>query len=77
MIPFRVIARECKEIGINAESFVANAPEFKKIVLDEDTTDVLTFGTDTSLKTTPGRDNVTGLGTPNGKAFADYFNPGR
>jgi len=43
----------------------------------EDTTDVLTFGTDTSLKTTPGWDNVTGLGTPNGKAFADFFNPGR
>ncbi len=43
----------------------------------QDTTYVLTFGTDTSLKTTPGWDNVTGLGTPNGKAFADYFNPGR
>jgi subtilase family serine protease len=30
---------------------------------------VLTFGTDTSLVVTPGWDNVTGLGTPNGTAF--------
>jgi subtilase family serine protease len=36
---------------------------------------VVTFGTDTGLKTTNGWDNVTGLGTPNGQAFADYFNP--
>jgi subtilase family serine protease len=30
---------------------------------------VLTFGTDTSLTTAPGWDNVTGLGTPNGANF--------
>jgi len=30
---------------------------------------VLTFGTDTSLMTAPGWDNVTGLGTPNGMQF--------
>lgn len=30
---------------------------------------VLTFGTDTSLTTGPGWDNVTGLGTPNGQKF--------
>ena len=30
---------------------------------------VLTFGTDTSLKTSVGWDNVTGVGTPNGLAF--------
>jgi subtilase family serine protease len=36
---------------------------------------VFTFGTDTSLKTKPGWDNVTGVGTPNAKAFADYFKP--
>jgi subtilase family serine protease len=35
--------------------------------------DIVTFGTDTSLKTHPGWDNVTGLGTPNGQAFADFF----
>ena len=31
--------------------------------------DVLTFGTDSSLSTDSGWDNVTGLGTPNGQAF--------
>lgn len=31
--------------------------------------DVFTFGTDSSLRTGPGWDNVTGLGTPNGDAF--------
>jgi subtilase family serine protease len=31
--------------------------------------DVLTFGTDSSLTTGPGWDNVTGLGTPNGANF--------
>jgi YVTN family beta-propeller protein len=33
----------------------------------------LTFGTDSSLTTSVGWDNVTGLGTPNGEAFADGF----
>jgi subtilase family serine protease len=28
-----------------------------------------------ALHTTPGWDDVTGVGTPNAKAFADYFNP--
>ncbi len=31
--------------------------------------DVFTFGTDSSLATGPGWDNVTGLGTPNGMSF--------
>jgi subtilase family serine protease len=31
--------------------------------------DVFTFGTDSSLVTGPGWDNVTGLGTPNGTTF--------
>jgi hypothetical protein len=30
---------------------------------------VITFGTDTSLTTGPGWDNVTGVGTPNGANF--------
>ena len=38
---------------------------------------VVTFGTDSQLTVRPGWDEVTGLGTPNGKAFADYFNPGK
>jgi hypothetical protein len=29
----------------------------------------------TRLKTKVGWDNVTGVGTPNGKAFADAFHP--
>jgi subtilase family serine protease len=33
--------------------------------------DVFTFGTDSSLVTGPGWDNVTGLGTPNGEPFVD------
>ena len=39
------------------------------------TTYLITFGTDSNLNTTAGWDNVTGLGTPNGKAFADFFHP--
>jgi subtilase family serine protease len=33
--------------------------------------DVFTFGTDSSLTTGPGWDNVTGLGTPNGEKFIE------
>jgi subtilase family serine protease len=39
----------------------------------QDTTYILSFGTDSSLNVTKGWDNVTGVGVPNGKAFADYF----
>ena len=46
------------------------------IPLEQDTTFLITFGTDSGLTTGPGWDDVTGLGTPNGKAFADFFNPG-
>jgi subtilase family serine protease len=40
---------------------------------EEDTSVVLTFGTDSGLKIKKGYDNVTGVGVPNGQAFADYF----
>jgi subtilase family serine protease len=43
------------------------------IIFDYETEILVTFGTDSSLRTAPGWDDVTGLGTPNGKAFADYF----
>ena len=33
----------------------------------------ITFGTDSSLATSPGWDNVTGVGTPNGAAFFEPF----
>ncbi|GAC1681822.1 MAG: S53 family peptidase [Candidatus Acidiferrum sp.] len=36
---------------------------------------VLTFGTDSSLVVTPGWDNVTGVGTPNGQPFIDALVP--
>jgi subtilase family serine protease len=46
-----------------------------KIPLQYDLVYVITFGTDSGLMTTRGWDNVTGLGTPNAKAFADAFKP--
>jgi hypothetical protein len=56
-----------------------NTTEFVSAIwnypLLQDTTFVVTFGTDSGLKTTAGWDNVTGVGVPNGKAFADYFQP--
>ena len=36
---------------------------------------VIAFGTDSSLKTGPGWDNVTGLGTPNGSTFINAIAP--
>jgi hypothetical protein len=36
---------------------------------------VITFGTDTSLTTGPGWDNVTGVGTPNGLNFINAIAP--
>ena len=42
---------------------------------DEYTAYDMTFGTDSSLTVKKGWDNVTGLGTPNAQAFADYFAP--
>src|SRR5580693_9537736 len=38
-----------------------------------ETAAVISFGTDPGLKTARGWDNVTGLGTPNAQAFADFF----
>lgn len=43
----------------------------------QDTTLVITFGTDSGLTVHAGWDNSTGLGTPNGQSFADYFNPAK
>jgi hypothetical protein len=40
---------------------------------NQDTTLIISFGTDSSLNITKGWDNVTGVGIPKGKAFADYF----
>jgi subtilase family serine protease len=46
------------------------------IPYDQDTAILVTFGTDSGLRTAAGWDNVTGVGTPNGKAFADAFKAG-
>jgi subtilase family serine protease len=43
----------------------------------QDTALVISFGTDSGLKTAKGWDNVTGVGTPNAKAFADSFAPAK
>jgi subtilase family serine protease len=43
------------------------------IFTEEETAAVVSFGTDIGLKTAPGWDNVTGVGTPNAQAFADFF----
>ena len=36
---------------------------------------VITFGTDSSLVTAPGWDNITGVGTPNGANFVNALAP--
>jgi subtilase family serine protease len=43
------------------------------IFTDEYTAAVVSFGTDPGLNITAGWDNVTGVGTPNAQAFADFF----
>jgi subtilase family serine protease len=42
---------------------------------EEDFVFAISFGTDSSLATGTGWDDVTGVGTPNGQAFADWFAP--
>lgn len=45
------------------------------VPLNQGTVALVTFGTDTHLKTGSGWDDVTGVGVPNPKAFADFFKP--
>ena len=45
------------------------------VPLNEGLVYLVTFGTDTSLRTAPGWDDVTGVGVPKPKAFADFFKP--
>jgi subtilase family serine protease len=55
----------------------AHAGTFVSALWDDsalpDTALIVSFGTDSSLKTAVGWDNVTGVGVPNAQAFADYF----
>lgn len=72
---------ESKTMSTTYHSWViANVPEgtpfysaFWDYPFADYTTYVLSFGTDSSLTVTEGWDNVTGVGVPNAKAFADYF----
>jgi subtilase family serine protease len=48
-------------------SAIWDYPDYQNFTL------LITFGTDSGLKTAVGWDNVTGVGTPNGQAFADHF----
>ncbi|MGB6383629.1 MAG: S53 family peptidase [Terriglobales bacterium] len=43
------------------------------IFTEEETAAVVSFGTDPGLKIATGWDDVTGVGTPNAQAFADFF----
>jgi hypothetical protein len=43
--------------------------------LYQDTVAVITFGTDSSLSMGRGWDDVTGVGVPIAKPFAEYFKP--
>ncbi len=45
------------------------------VPLNEGTVSLVTFGTDTHLRTASGWDDVTGVGVPKPKAFADFFKP--
>ncbi len=86
--PFDVTASISPASGVTEQFSAAdlmaplyNTTKFYSILYDDPTqaytTYAISIGTDTSLTTTAGWDNVTGLGVPNGKAFADYFNPAR
>jgi subtilase family serine protease len=59
-------------LGISPAKFVSAIWDYADY---EDTALVISFGTDPGLVVRPGWDNVTGVGTPNGQAFADYFAP--
>jgi subtilase family serine protease len=58
--------------GVTSGAFVSALWDY---VFVADTELVLTFGTDPGLTTHKGWDDVTGVGTPNAKAFVDAFAP--
>ena len=59
-----------KLVGNPKEEFVSALWDYFSLA---DTALVISFGTDSSLKTATGWDNVTGVGSPNAQAFADFF----
>jgi subtilase family serine protease len=58
--------------GVTSGAFVSAIWDYADLA---DTALVLTFGTDPGLTVHKGWDDVTGVGTPNAKAFADAFAP--
>jgi subtilase family serine protease len=56
--------------GVNGGKFISAIWDYFTL---QDTALVVSFGTDLGLKTATGWDNVTGVGTPNAQAFADFF----
>jgi len=58
--------------GVTSGQFVSAIWDYAPY---QDTALVISFGTDSGLKVNKGWDNVTGVGTPNAKAFADSFHP--
>jgi subtilase family serine protease len=46
------------------------------VPLNQNLVELVTFGTDTHLQTAPGWDDVTGIGVPKPKAFANFFKTG-
>jgi subtilase family serine protease len=59
-------------VGISPARFVSAIWDYADL---QDTALVMSFGTDSGLKTRVGWDEVTGVGVPNAKAFADAFAP--
>jgi len=60
--------------GVSSGKFISAIWDYADY---EDTAFAISFGTDSGLKTAKGWDNVTGVGTPNAKAFADSFAPAK
>ena len=60
--------------GVSSGKFVSAIWDYVDL---QDTALVISFGTDSGLKTAKGWDNVTGVGAPNAKAFADFFAPAK
>ena len=60
--------------GVSSGKFISAIWDYADY---QDTAYAISFGTDSSLKTAKGWDNVTGVGTPNAKAFADSFAPAK
>ena len=60
---------------MGAAKTLLSAEEFDNYPFEEDTAIVVSFGKTYYMTTKVGWDNITGVGTPNAKAFADWFAP--